>query len=165
MDGDQLLRANASWKLHLRNRVGEVSLAGLSRTRIPYHFIPAIGRRLRRTYAYVLTIQALAYLGRSLLPTPVTSFGEFVQRAAIGPIPGEAILAAGVVFNGVWIIFAFVTYYSDPEIESLIADDPCKAGRGRWRSKARKPFGPSTWFRMGSSRMRRKKKPGHRRAG
>ena len=79
----------------------------------------AIGRRLRRTYAYVLTIQALAYLGKIIIhPTPVTSFGEFVQRAAIGPIPGEAILAAGVVFNGVWIIFAFVTYYSDPEIES-----------------------------------------------
>lgn len=79
----------------------------------------AIGRRLRRTYAYVLTIQALAYLGKIIIhPTPVTSFGEFVQRAAIGPIPGEAILAAGVVFIGVWIIFAFVTYYSDPEIES-----------------------------------------------
>lgn len=79
----------------------------------------AIGRRLRRTYAYVLTIQALAYLGKIIIhPTPVTNFGEFVQRAAIGPIPGEAILAAGVVFNGVWIVFAFVTYYSDPEIES-----------------------------------------------
>ena len=77
----------------------------------------AIGRRVRRTYSYVLTIQALAYLGKIIIhPTPVTSFGEFVQRAAIGPIPGEAILAAGVVFNGAWIIFAFVTYYSDPDV-------------------------------------------------
>ena len=74
----------------------------------------ASARRLRRTYFCVLTIQALAYLGKIIIhPTPVTSFGEFVQRAAIGPIPGEAILAAGVLFNGAWIIFALVTSYSD----------------------------------------------------
>ena len=74
----------------------------------------AIGRRLRRTYFCVLTIQALAYLGKIIIhPTPVTSLGEFVQRAAIGPIPGEAILAAGVLFNGAWFIFALVTSYSD----------------------------------------------------
>jgi len=74
----------------------------------------ASGRRLRRTYFCVLTIQALAYFGKIIIhPTPVTSFGEFVQRAAIGPIPGEAILAAGVLFNGAWIIFALVTSYSD----------------------------------------------------
>ncbi len=74
----------------------------------------AVGRRLRRTYCYVLTIQALAYLGKIIIhPTPVTSFGEFVHRAAIGPIPGEAILAAGVLFNGAWIIFALLTYYTD----------------------------------------------------
>ena len=80
----------------------------------------AIGRRLRRTYAYVLTIQALAYLGKIIIhPTPVTSFGEFVQRAAIGPIPGEAILAAGVVFNGVWILFAFVTTSVPTLIEQI----------------------------------------------
>ena len=60
--------------------------------------------------------------------TPVTSFGEFVQRAAIGPIPGEAILAAGVVFNGVWIIFAFVTYYSDPDVVDADLADYFNAG-------------------------------------
>ena len=90
----------------------------------------AIGRRLRRTYAYVLTIQALAYTGKIIIhPTPVTSFGEFVQRAAIGPIPGEAILAAGVVFNGAWIIFAFVTYYSDPDVVDAELADYFNAGR------------------------------------
>ena len=74
----------------------------------------AIGRRLRRNYSYVLTIQALAYLGKIIIhPTPVTSFGEFVQRASIGPIPGEAILAAGIAFNGAWIAFALITYHTD----------------------------------------------------
>ncbi len=83
----------------------------------PKHHISmarAIGRRLRQTYAYVLTIQALAYLGKILIhPTPVTSFAEFVQRATIGPIPGEFILAAGVLFNGTWIIFTLVMYLHD----------------------------------------------------
>lgn len=74
----------------------------------------AVGRRLRRTYMYVLAIQACAYLGKIVIhPAPVTGFNEFVQRATIGPIPGEAILAAGVVFNGAWIVFALVTYYTD----------------------------------------------------
>ncbi|MGB7915822.1 MAG: DUF2270 domain-containing protein, partial [Rhodomicrobium sp.] len=74
----------------------------------------AIGRRLRRTYCYVLAIQGLAYLGKIIIhPTPVSGFSQFVERAAIGPIPGEAILAAGLLFNGAWISFAIVTYYTD----------------------------------------------------
>ena len=130
MDGDQLLCANASWKgLHLRNWVGEGSLEDYREPQYHITFSRAIGRRLRRTYAYVLTIQALAYLGKIIIhPSPVTSFGEFVQRAAIGPIPGEAILAAGVVFNGAWIIFAFITYYSDPDVVDADLADYFNAG-------------------------------------
>ena len=90
----------------------------------------AIGRRLGRTYASILTIQALAYMGKIIIhPTPVTSFGEFVQRAAIGPVPGEAILLAGAVFNGAWIMFAFVTYYSDPDVVDADLADYFNAGR------------------------------------
>jgi len=89
----------------------------------------AVGRRLRRTYAYILTIQALAYMGKIIIhPTPVTSFAEFVQRAAIGPVPGEAILLAVAVFNGAWIIFAFVTYYSDPDVVDADLADYFNAG-------------------------------------
>jgi uncharacterized membrane protein len=74
----------------------------------------AVGRRLRRNYSYVLVIQALAYVGKiAIHPTPVASFGEFVQRAAIGPIPGEVILAAGLLFNAAWITFALITYRLD----------------------------------------------------
>ena len=81
-----------------------------------YHItlVPRDRAQVEADLCYVLTIQALAYLGKIIIhPTPVTSFGEFVQRAAIGPIPGEAILAAGILFNGAWIIFALITYYTD----------------------------------------------------
>ncbi len=74
----------------------------------------AVGRRLRRNYCYVLTIQALAYVGKiTIHPVPATSFAELVQRAGIGPVPGALILFAGLLFNTTWIVFAFVTYLND----------------------------------------------------
>ena len=83
----------------------------------PRHHISmarAIGRRLRRTYSWLLTIQALAYLGKiAIHPTSATSIAEFVQRAAVGPIPGEVLLASGVIFNGAWLAFALVTFHLD----------------------------------------------------
>ena len=38
-------------------------------------------------------------------------------------------LAAGVVFNGAWIMFAFVTYYSDPDVVDAELADYFNAGR------------------------------------
>jgi hypothetical protein len=35
-----------------------------------------------------------------LHPTPASSWDDIVQRAAIGTIPGELVILAGVVFNG-----------------------------------------------------------------
>ncbi|MEZ5901508.1 MAG: DUF2270 domain-containing protein [Hyphomicrobiaceae bacterium] len=79
----------------------------------PRHHISmarAVGRRLRRTYAWLLLIQALAYLGKiAIHPSAVESFGQFVDRAAIGPVPGAVILLGGLAFYGVWIIFGIVT--------------------------------------------------------
>ena len=83
----------------------------------PRHHISmarAIGRRLRRTYCWLLTIQALAYVGKiAIHPTPVTSIAEFVQRASVGPIPGEVLIASGMIFNGAWLTFALATFHLD----------------------------------------------------
>lgn len=71
----------------------------------------AIGRRLRKNYAYILTIQAIAYYGKiAIHPLPVSHFGEFLARAAIGPIPGLVVVLAGVTFHGSWVIIAIQTY-------------------------------------------------------
>jgi uncharacterized membrane protein len=81
-----------------------------------YHisFARALGRRLRRNYGYVLSIQALAYVGKiAIHPTAVASFGEFVQRASLGPLPGAVVLIAGALFNGGWMGFALVSYWLD----------------------------------------------------
>ncbi len=77
----------------------------------PKHHISyarAIGRRLRRNYFWILGIQAMAYFGKLIVhPTPLTSFAELWERAAIGPIPGQLVLMTGLLFNAFWIIFTF----------------------------------------------------------
>ena len=71
----------------------------------------AIGRRLRRTYGWIFAIQAIAYYGKlAIHPSPLTTLAEVWQRAAIGPIPGELVVAAGVIFHSSWAVFALVTY-------------------------------------------------------
>jgi uncharacterized membrane protein len=70
----------------------------------------AIGRRLRSNYAYILAIQALAYYGKlAIHPTPAADWHAFVDRAAVGPLPGLLVVLAGVAFHGSWIVLAVMT--------------------------------------------------------
>jgi uncharacterized membrane protein len=93
-----------------------------------YHisFARAIGRRLRRTYVWIFVIQAIAYYGKlAIHPAALSTWAELWDRAAIGPIPGAAVVAAGVLFHGGWAAFALVTHRievtSRRERKSLIA--------------------------------------------
>jgi uncharacterized membrane protein len=66
-----------------------------------YHvsYLVAVARRVRSNYLWILLIQTIAYMGKLMVhPVPVGSFGDFVTRADIGPVPGELVLAAGVVY-------------------------------------------------------------------
>lgn len=79
----------------------------------------AIGRRLRKNYIWIFGIQGLAYCGKlSIHPTPLDSWGQVLQRAAIGPIPGEVMLSLGVLFYGFWIGFACLTFGIDRNARS-----------------------------------------------
>jgi uncharacterized membrane protein len=93
-----------------------------------YHisYARAIGRRLRRTYGWIFAIQAIAYYGKlAIHPAPLTSLAEVWERAAIGPISGALVVAAGVLFHSSWLAFALVTHRleiaSRRERQSLIA--------------------------------------------
>jgi uncharacterized membrane protein len=75
--------------------------------------IEAIGRRLRRNYGWIFTIQVVAYTGKLLIhPEPITHISELWQRAAVGPIPGQLVLLAGLLFHGSWISIAYMTLRS-----------------------------------------------------
>lgn len=70
----------------------------------------SLGRRLRKNYAYILMVQAAAYYGKlAIHPTPLETTGQLFQRAAIGPVPGELVLLAGVVFHLGWLSIAMWT--------------------------------------------------------
>src|SRR5579862_5730224 len=77
-----------------------------------YHisYARAVGRRLRRTYSWILVIQAIAYYGKlAVHPIPLTSASELWARAAIGPVPGGVVVAAGLLFHLGWAAFAVAT--------------------------------------------------------
>ncbi|MBY6135976.1 DUF2270 domain-containing protein [Leisingera sp. XS_AS12] len=70
-----------------------------------YHVsqMTAIGRRIRRNYFWILLIQTLAYAGKiAVHPTAVTSLEQAVNRADIGPFPGELVLATGAFYVALW---------------------------------------------------------------
>lgn len=73
----------------------------------------AIGRRIRRNYFWILLIQTLAYLGKLIVhPTPLASFGQLLERAAIGPLPGWLVLAIGAAYCLSW---GFIAIYSEQQ--------------------------------------------------
>ena len=76
-------------------------------------YAEAVGRRLRNNYGWIFAIQVTAYAGKLLIhPVPATSLQELWMRAAIGPIPGQLVLLAGLVFHATWMTVAVVTYRS-----------------------------------------------------
>ena len=75
--------------------------------------IEAIGRRLRRNYAWIFSIQVAAYVGKLLIhPVPIEQLSEVWQRASVGPIPGQLVLLAGLAFHASWVTVAIKTLHS-----------------------------------------------------
>jgi uncharacterized membrane protein len=82
------------------------------RHRISY--ASAVGRRVRRNYGWIFAIQALAYYGKlAIHPTAMTSMSDLWQRAAIGPVPGKLVVAAGVIFHGSWMVIGAWTLFEE----------------------------------------------------
>ena len=74
-------------------------------------FREALGWRLRRNYVWLYAILLLTWLAKiSLHPEPASSVLNVVCRAAIGPVPGWFVLAAGLLFQGSLIAVAMVTW-------------------------------------------------------
>jgi uncharacterized membrane protein len=76
-------------------------------------FLEAVGRRLRHNYGWIFFIQVTAYVGKLLIhPIPINSLDEFFARATIGPVSGQFVLLAGIVFHATWVAAAVITYRS-----------------------------------------------------
>ena len=77
----------------------------------------AIGRRLRRNYIWILLVQTLSYYGKIVVhPTEISGYSEILERSSLGPLSGEAMIVAGVVYNRLGVGVAVYTYYHDKNI-------------------------------------------------
>jgi len=80
------------------------------RPRFHVSYLLAMGRRIRKNYCYIFSIQAAAYSGKLLIhPAPLTSIDELFGRAAVGPVSGEVVLFVGLLFHAGWILLALLT--------------------------------------------------------
>jgi uncharacterized membrane protein len=71
-----------------------------------YHvsYLVAVARRVRSNYLWILLIQTIAYIGKLIVhPFPATSWPGFLNRADIGPIPGELVLLGGAIYISIGI--------------------------------------------------------------
>jgi uncharacterized membrane protein len=87
----QGVRAESGW-----NQVLADEYAGLY-----FHisFLEATGRRLRRNYSWIFGVQIVSFWGKiSIHPTPITSLDQLWQRASVGPLSGQVVLAIGALF-------------------------------------------------------------------
>ncbi|MFV0361077.1 DUF2270 domain-containing protein [Tropicimonas sp.] len=87
-----------------------------------YHvsFLTAMGRRIRRNYLWILTVQMVAYVGKLVIhPVSATSLNQVVRRADIGPIPGELVLGIGLLYLAAFLIIAEITGQRDARRSAL----------------------------------------------
>jgi uncharacterized membrane protein len=98
--------------INVDNGWNEVLFNDYRAPRLHISMADATGRRLRKNYGWIFGIQVLAYLGKlAIHPTPIMEWEQLWHRATIGPIPGQAVLLAGLVFHGSWIALAMATRY------------------------------------------------------
>ena len=93
LDGD--LHTEEDWQVKLAD--------DYNNPRYHVSYMAAVARRVRSNYLWILLIQTLAYCGKiTVHPVPVQSLAGFINRADIGPIPGELVLAGGLVYILSW---------------------------------------------------------------
>jgi len=70
----------------------------------------AFGRRLRRNYLWIFIILYLAWVAKIwLYPIHAISVAQFLERAAVGPLSGEAMIVLGLIFYAGLFTIALAT--------------------------------------------------------
>ena len=99
------------------NRWNELLAEDYKDLRFHITLMEALGRRIRRAYGWIFAVLLACYLAKIFVhPTPIASVHELWGRAAIGPVPGQAALAFGLLFHGTWIAIALATLGSQKAV-------------------------------------------------
>lgn len=76
----------------------------------PISMWEAFGRRLRRNYFWIFLILYASWAAKIwLFPEPATSLGEFVERSAVGPVPGGIMIILGLLLYTSLTLIAVAT--------------------------------------------------------
>ncbi len=76
----------------------------------PISMWEAFGRRLRRNYLWIFCMLGASWLAKSyLFPVPATTLSEFILRGAVGPIPGQIMIALGLIYYSFLMLIAIGT--------------------------------------------------------
>lgn len=85
--------------LHMEENWQKVLADDYMRPRYHVSMPIAVGRRVRRSYLWILLIQTMAFAGKiTVHPTPVNDLEHAFRRADVGPLPGEAVIALGILY-------------------------------------------------------------------
>jgi uncharacterized membrane protein len=85
----------------------------------------AVGRRLRRNYQYIYAILLASWVVVLMShPSASTSPAEITARAAIGPIPGGAVIAGMLGFYGALAALGIFSYRASHAKKNLPAGHP-----------------------------------------
>lgn len=82
----------------------------LKHPRFPISLFEALGRRYRRNYAPIFMILAFSWFLKVWIHPPAgPSIPDFLERAAVGPVPGWFMIVLGFVFNGALVALGLFT--------------------------------------------------------
>jgi uncharacterized membrane protein len=96
------VRIDNGWNLELAS--------DYEKLRFHISFLEAMGRRLRRNYSFIFGVQAISYVTKICIhPISIGSLKDLWQHAAIGPIPGQAVLVFGFLFHAGLFVLAVLT--------------------------------------------------------
>ncbi|MFQ5864721.1 MAG: DUF2270 domain-containing protein [bacterium] len=94
----------------VENEWNKVLASDYKQLRFHISFLEAIGRRIRRNYAWIFIILGISYLAKILIhPSQISTLEELGTRAAIGPLPGQAVLLIGTAFYVSLFLLAMTT--------------------------------------------------------
>ena len=100
--------------LHMEENWQKVLASDYQHPKYHVGYLTSIGRRIRRNYLWILLIQSLAYAGKLVVhPTPVTSVDQALTRADVGPLPGEVVVAVGLIYVVSWSGIALWSEWSN----------------------------------------------------
>lgn len=70
-------------------------------------FLGAVRHRLRRNYALIFGVQIISYWAKvAVHPGPLQTFDQLLDRVAVGPLQGGAVLGIGFAFYGSLFLLA-----------------------------------------------------------